>query len=244
MKKRVRSQAFGLSRILTRGLMLLLLIFCAIQLWYFLQVCWFTYIDPASSAMMQNQQAIQVAKNPAFKIKHQWVAISKISPNLQRAVMTAEDAKFNTHNGFDWDGIKLAYKKNIKRGRIVAGGSTISQQLAKNLFLSASKTPWRKAQEAIITMMIELIMPKQRILELYLNLVEWGNGIFGAQAAAQHYFHRSAQYLSKYQSANLAAMLPNPRYYDKHRYTPFLHKKTARIVQQMHTVALPTPPSL
>lgn len=190
--------------------------------------------------MMHHQQTIQLAKNPNFKIKHQWVAISKISPNLQRAVMTAEDAKFNTHHGFDWNGIKLAYEKNIKRGKIVAGGSTISQQLAKNLFLSASKTPWRKAQEAIITMMIELIMPKQRILELYLNLVEWGNGIFGAQAAAQHYFHQSAQYLSRYQSANLAAMLPNPRYYEKHRNTPFLKKRISRIIKYMHTVALPS----
>lgn len=193
---------------------------------------------------MQNQQTIQLAKNPKFKIKHQWIAISTISPNLQRAVMTAEDAKFNTHNGFDWDGIKLAYEKNIKRGKIVAGGSTITQQLAKNLFLSADKTPWRKAQEAMITMMIEVVMSKQRILELYLNLVEWGNGIFGAQAAAKHYYHRSAQYLSKYQSANLAAMLPNPRYYDTHRNTAFLHKKAARIMRQMHTIALPTSSAL
>lgn len=189
--------------------------------------------------MMQHQKTSQLAHNPNFRIKHQWVDIAKISPNLQRAVMTAEDAKFNTHHGFDWDGIKLAYKKNIKRGRIVAGGSTITQQLAKNLFLSASKTPWRKAQEAIITIMIELMMPKQRILELYLNLVEWGNGVFGAQAAAQHYFHQSARNLSRYQSASLAAMLPNPRYYEKHRNTMFLQKRISRIIKYMHTVALP-----
>lgn len=189
--------------------------------------------------MMQHQQTIQLAKNPNFKIKHHWVNIESISANLQRAVITAEDAKFSTHHGFDWDGIKLAYEKNIKRGRIVAGGSTITQQLAKNLFLSANKTPWRKAQEAIITIMIELIMSKERILELYLNLVEWGNGVFGAQAAAKHYFHQSAQYLSKYQSAHLAVMLPNPRYYDKHRNTAFLQKKARRIIRQMHTAALP-----
>lgn len=194
--------------------------------------------------MMRHQLSIQRTLNPSFKLKQTWVPITNISANLQRAVMTAEDAKFNTHNGFDWEGIKRAYEKNIKRGKIVAGGSTISQQLAKNLFLSASKTPWRKAQEAIITMMIELIMPKQRILELYLNLVEWGNGVFGAQAAAQHYFQLSANRLTKYQSATLAAMLPNPRYYDKHRNTRFLQKRVSRIVQQMHTIALPNTPSL
>lgn len=189
--------------------------------------------------MMQHQHVTQLAKNPQFKLKHDWVSISQISPHLQRAVITAEDAKFNTHSGFDWDGIKLAYEKNIKRGKIVAGGSTITQQLAKNLFLSASKTPWRKAQEAIIAMMIELVVPKQRILELYLNLVEWGNGVFGAQAAAHHYFHQPANSLSKYQAAQLAAMLPNPRYYDSHRNTKFLQKRIVRIIKYMHTAALP-----
>ncbi|MFM2408021.1 MAG: monofunctional biosynthetic peptidoglycan transglycosylase, partial [Pseudomonadota bacterium] len=141
--------------------------------------------------------------------------------------------------GFDWDGIQKAYEKNMKKGKIVAGGSTISQQLAKNLFLSSKRTPWRKAEEVLITLMLEAVMDKQRILEIYLNSIEWGDGVFGAESAARHYYQISAAQLSPYQAAKLAAMVPNPRYYDKHREAAGLSKKTGIILGRMNDAAIP-----
>src|SRR5690606_35540236 len=122
---------------------------------------------------------------------------------------------------------------------LVAGGSTISQQLAKNLFLSSRRTPWRKLQEAVITLMLEAMMPKRRILEIYLNMIEWGNGVFGAEAAARHYYGVSARNLSSYQAARMAVMIPNPRHYDLHRSTRFLSRQTATIQARMYQVSVP-----
>ncbi|MDE2117058.1 MAG: monofunctional biosynthetic peptidoglycan transglycosylase, partial [Betaproteobacteria bacterium] len=132
-----------------------------------------------------------------------------------------------------------AYEKNLKKGKIVAGGSTISQQLAKNLFLSTRRTPWRKGEEALITVMLEKMMDKQRIFEIYLNVIEWGNGVFGAEAAARHYYHVSAAQLSAGQAARLAAMVPNPRYYDKHREARGLLRKTDIILGRMSDAEIP-----
>jgi len=143
------------------------------------------------------------------------------------------------HEGFDWEAIEKAREKNRQKGRVVAGGSTISQQLAKNLFLSPDRTPWRKGQEAIITVMIEQVLGKRRILEIYLNVIEWGDGVFGAEAAARHYFSTSALGLSAGQSARLAAMVPNPRYYDRNRSTPWLERKTRIILARMPQAELP-----
>ena len=139
----------------------------------------------------------------------------KISVHLKRAVIAAEDDKFIDHEGFDWDGIQKAIEKNQKKGKAVAGGSTISQQLAKNLFLSPSRSYLRKAEEAVITVMIENLWDKRRILEVYLNVVEWGDGVFGCEAAAQRYYRVSAAQLAPAQAARLAVMLPNPRKYEK-----------------------------
>ncbi|MCE9633201.1 MAG: monofunctional biosynthetic peptidoglycan transglycosylase, partial [Methylophilales bacterium] len=150
-----------------------------------------------------------------------------------------EDAKFVDHEGFDWDGIEKAFDKNLKKGKIVAGGSTISQQLAKNLFLSGRKTPWRKLEEALITVMLEKLMSKRRILEIYLNVIEWGNGVFGAEAAARHYYKTSAAGLGAEQAAKLAAMVPNPRFYDKHREARGLAKKTGIILARMNQAEVP-----
>ncbi|MDO8412543.1 MAG: monofunctional biosynthetic peptidoglycan transglycosylase, partial [Gallionellaceae bacterium] len=150
-----------------------------------------------------------------------------------------EDAKFVDHEGFDWEGIQKAYAKNLKKKRIVAGGSTISQQLAKNLFLSTQRTPWRKGEEALITLMLEKMMPKERIFEIYLNVIEWGNGVFGAEAAARHYYNVSASQLSAAQAARLAAMVPNPRYYDSHREARGLLRKTEIILGRMNDVEIP-----
>lgn len=188
--------------------------------------------------MEERLEIIQEDK-PEAELKHEWVPYAQLSKNLKRAVIASEDSKFTDHEGFDWEGIEKALDKNLKKGKIVAGGSTISQQLAKNLFLSSKRTPWRKGQEAIITLMLESMMSKRRILEIYLNVIEWGNGVFGAQAAAKYYFKTSAKNISAYQAAKLAAMIPNPRFYDKHRSTRFLNRRTATIQARMRLVEIP-----
>jgi len=154
-------------------------------------------------------------------------------------MVAAEDAKFVDHEGFDWDGIQLALEKNQKKGRVVAGGSTITQQLAKNLFLTPSRSYVRKAEEAVITVMLETFLPKRRILELYLNVIEWGNGVFGAEAAARRYFGVSAAALSPEQAARLAAMAPNPRFYERNQAAPGLNRKIGIIVARMPSAELP-----
>ena len=188
--------------------------------------------------MSDRLEIIQETK-PDAELKYKWVGYAKISNHLKRAVIASEDAKFNDHEGFDWEGIEKAYAKNIKKGKIVAGGSTISQQLAKNLFLSSKRTPWRKGEEAIITVMLEKMLSKQRILEIYLNVIEWGNGVFGAEAAARHYFKTSAAGLNGAQAAKLAAMVPNPRFYDDHRNTRYLNRRVRNIQRGMPVVELP-----
>ncbi len=209
------------------------------QLWLFAHVCWWIKFNPSSSAFMEDRLEVMQDKNPNAELKHQWVDYSKISNNLKRALIASEDAKFVDHEGFDWDGIAKAYEKNKKKGKIVAGGSTISQQLAKNLFLSTKRTPWRKGEEVLITLMLEAVMDKQRILEIYLNVIEWGNGVFGAEAAARHYFGVSAAKLSPEQAAKLAAMVPNPRYYDKHREARGMLSKTLVILDRMPDAEIP-----
>ena len=181
-------------------------------------------------------------KNPDVELKYQWVDYAKISNNLKRAVIASEDSKFVDHQGFDWDGIEKAYEKNLKKGKLVAGGSTISQQLAKNLFLSSARTPWRKGEEVIITLMLENMLTKQRILEIYLNVIEWGNGVFGAEAASRHYFKTSAATLNAPQAAKLAAIIPNPRFYDAHKSTSYLNRRIATILARMRMSELPKNP--
>jgi len=221
---------------ITLGLVLLIV---AYQLWIFLHICWWVNHNPSSSAFMDDRLQVMQEQNPDAELKHRWVDYKKISPNLKRAVIAAEDAKFVDHEGFDWEGIQKAYEKNIKKGRIVAGGSTISQQLAKNLFLSTKRTPWRKLEEVVITLMLEKMMSKRRILEIYLNVIEWGNGVFGAEAAARHYFKTSATVLSASQSAKLAAMVPNPRFYDVKRNARGLQRKTNIIQARMSSAEVP-----
>jgi monofunctional biosynthetic peptidoglycan transglycosylase len=154
-------------------------------------------------------------------------------------MIAAEDAKFVEHSGFDWDGIQNALDKNEKKGRVVAGGSTITQQLAKNLFLSPAKSYIRKAEEAVVTVLLEAILPKQRILELYLNVIEWGNGVFGAEAAAQRYFGIPAAQLSAEQAARLAAMAPSPRRFERNPDSAYLGGRVATILARMPGAAVP-----
>jgi monofunctional glycosyltransferase len=222
-----------------RFLVLFILFMLIYQLWIFAHICWWINHNPSSSAFMQDRLEIIQETKPDAELKYKWVDYANISNNLKRAVIASEDSKFSDHEGFDWEGIEKAYEKNIKKGKIVGGGSTISQQLAKNLFLSASRTPWRKAEEAIITLMLEKMMSKRRILEIYLNVIEWGNGIFGAEAAARHYFKTSAAGLGKTQAAKLAAMIPNPRFYDNHRSTRYLNRRTATIQARMRFAEVP-----
>ena len=217
----------------------LVIVIVVYQICIFVQICWWVHHNPSTSAFMEDRLEVLQEDNPDAVLKHRWVDYKNISPNLKRALIAAEDAKFVDHEGFDWEGIQKAYQKDIKKGKVVAGGSTISQQLAKNLFLSTKRTPWRKLEEAMITVMLEATMSKRRIFEIYLNVIEWGNGIFGAEAAAKYYYHTSAKNLDAEQAAKLAAMVPNPRYYDKHRQAKGLMRKTGIIEARMNSAEIP-----
>jgi len=163
-----------------------------------------------------------------------WVPLSRISPHLQRAVIVAEDASFFQHEGFDWEGIRYAAVKDFEAGAFKKGGSTITQQLAKNLYLSTEKTFLRKAQEALITRELERQLTKKRILELYLNVAEWGRGVYGAEAAARHHFGKSALELTAEEAALLAAILPAPAHYDPLRATRYLSIRQQQILRWMN----------
>jgi monofunctional biosynthetic peptidoglycan transglycosylase len=188
---------------------------------------------------MRAQQAALREQNPKANIQQQWVPYARISSNLKRAIIASEDANFSEHEGVDWDALQKAYEKNSKKNKVVAGGSTITQQLAKNLFLSGSRSYLRKGEELIITYMLEALMGKERIFEIYLNVVEFGKGIFGAEAAAKHYYGISAARLGAAQAAKLAVMLPNPRFYDKHRDSNYLARRTGTILRRMGSAELP-----
>jgi monofunctional biosynthetic peptidoglycan transglycosylase len=179
------------------------------------------------------------AKDPSARLSHRWVAYERISVHLKRAVVAAEDAKFVGHEGFDWEAIQKAIERNEREGKVVAGASTISQQLAKNLFLSGERSWLRKAQEAVITWMLEAALSKRRILELYLNYAEWGEGVFGAEAAARHHFGVSAAGLSAHQAAWLAAVLPSPRRYERGRSTPYVAGRVEIILRRMPAARIP-----
>lgn len=209
------------------------------NLWIFGHIVYWRSFNPSASAFMTEQLARLQEEDPAAELRHKWVPYERISPNLKRALIASEDAKFVDHEGFDWDGIEAAFDKNLKQGRIVAGGSTISQQLAKNLFLTPTKSYFRKVEEAIITLMLEGLWSKRRIFEVYLNVIEWGNGVFGAEAAARHYYNTSAAQLGPEQAARLAGMVPNPRYYDRNRSAPGLGRKAAIILGRMPGAEVP-----
>ena len=202
-------------------------------------ILWWRDHPPRETAFMSSRLAELRAVNPRAELKYRFVPYDRISRELKRAMIAAEDAHFVDHEGFDWDGIQTALEKNQKKGRVVAGGSTITQQLAKNLFLSPSRSYWRKAEEAVITVMLEAMLDKERIFELYLNVIEWGNGLFGAEAAAQRYFSASAARLTAEQAARLAAMAPNPRYYERHPDAPGLRRKIGIILTRMPAAELP-----
>ena len=229
----------AVGRWLKWGVLALAAVVFAWLLWLFLWVMFWGSFNPGMTRFMEIRLSELRQKNPQAQLRQQWVPYEKISVHLKRAIIAAEDAKFVDHEGFDWEGIQKAIEKNQKKGRFVAGGSTISQQLAKNLFLSPTKSYFRKANEAVITLMLENLWSKQRIFEVYLNVIEWGNGVFGAEAAARHYYGLSAAQLGPAQAARLAGMVPNPRFYDRNRNAPGLGRKTAIILARMPSAVLP-----
>lgn len=213
--------------------------FVAVQAWFYAQVLWLRSHDPAQSAFMQERLVQLREHDPKARLQHRWLPYARISANLKRAVVAAEDAKFLDHQGFDWEAIQKAMEKNEREGRVVAGASTISQQLAKNLFLSGERTWARKGEEALITWMLENTLSKRRILELYLNFAEWGEGIFGAESAARHHFGVSAAALTPEQSAWLAAILPSPMRYDRGYTTRYLAGRVRTILARMPAAQIP-----
>lgn len=239
-----------------RLLLLVLALLLLMQLWFLGWVIYWKWANPRETAFMehelsrleekksqaQNSKKSKSAKNvkdAPVALRFQWVPYARISNHLKRAVVTAEDARFVEHEGVDWEALQKAYENNLKRGKPARGGSTISQQLAKNLFLSGTRSYVRKAQELVITYMIEWVWDKQRILEVYLNVAEWGEGIFGAEAAARHYFGVSAAQLSAEQSARLATYLPNPKRYGRLRGGAYLDGRAAAIEHNMSGAQIP-----
>jgi len=230
----MKALAVWLKRII--GVCLLCIL--AWHLWVLGWILWWKWENPGQTSFMSIRLVELRQKNPQAQLRHHWVSYDRISANMKRAVVSAEDDNFVDHDGFDWDGIQRAMEKNRRRGHAVAGGSTISQQLAKNLFLSPTRSYARKAEEAVITVMIETFWDKRRILEVYLNVVEWGNGIFGVDAAAHRYFNVGAGQLSAGQAAHLAVMLPNPRRYEK-SFPARLALHARRVEARMRYVTVP-----
>ncbi len=195
----------------------LLLVILLSAIWFVLLSAYFTTPPVAQFLVLNPGKTAYMRADRSRRIRHEWRPLSRISRNLQNAVVLAEDDQFFEHPGFDWEATKRAWKTNMRRGRFAKGASTITMQVARNLYLSPRKSVIRKAREVWIALKLELLLPKERILEIYLNIAEWGNGIYGAEAAARHYFGKSARYLTKEEAAWLAAILPRPRFYDRNR---------------------------
>jgi len=209
------------------------------QFWFLANIWYWADHNPESTAFMRSRLELERRFNPRARQSHRWVPYRRISRHLKLAVVAAEDDKFLTHSGFDWDAIQKAHERNVREGEIVAGASTISQQLAKNLFLSPQRAWWRKAQEAAITVMLETVLSKRRILEIYLNVVEWGDGVYGAEAAARYHYGVSAAALTADQAARLAVMLPSPRTYRPGEETSYLQHRAESILDRMRYTRIP-----
>lgn len=239
MLKAIKRTSLFLWKAFSSTLGVLFIALLLYQAWFALHIWYWVRHNPESTSFMRAGLERLRKKDPHATLKQRWSSYPRISIELKRAVIVAEDAKFSEHDGFDWEGIQKAMEKNQRRGRVVAGGSTITQQLAKNLFLSGEKNLWRKGEEAVITSMLETLMSKERILEIYLNVAEWGDGVFGAEAAARHYYNVGAASLSAEQAAHLAAMLPRPLYYERNRDSEFLRRYSDTIRARMPSAELP-----
>jgi monofunctional biosynthetic peptidoglycan transglycosylase len=247
------------SRIL-RCLLLVVLAGVALQLFFIGRIALMAVVDPSSTTFERSEAWRIVTEKGALRWRQQWVPYAQISDHLKRAVIASEDGDFINHDGVEWEAIEKAWQKNTQAEELAAkraaratagkpapatkapkivGGSTITQQLAKNLLLSGERTLLRKGQEFVLTMALELLLSKQRILEIYLNHVEWGEGVFGAEAAAQHYYRKPASNLSAYEAARLAVMLPRPKYFEKVPNSGYLSSRASTIVARMGDAVLP-----
>jgi monofunctional glycosyltransferase len=228
-------------RELLRWLALLALVGLSLQLAFAARIGWMAWSDPRSSAFERSEVWRRLGQPGGLQGWQQtWVDYGRIAGTLKRAVIASEDARYTDHNGIEWDAIERAWERNQQAEALrVVGGSTITQQLAKNLFLSGERSVLRKAQEFVLTLLLEALLNKQRILEIYLNHVEWGDGVFGAQAAAQHYFRLDAQRLSSLQAARLAVMLPAPKRFEKRPQSPYIVGRAATVAARMGAVELP-----
>jgi len=223
----------------------------ALQLFFVARIAAMAVVDPQSTTFQRSEAWRLSQSSKGLKWRQQWVPYAQISDNLKRAVIASEDGDFVNHDGVEWDAIEKAWQKNaqaeeqaLKRARAgravkIVGGSTITQQLAKNLLLSGERNLARKGQEFVLTLMLESLLSKRRILEIYLNNVEWGEGVFGAEAAAQHYFRKPASRLSTYEAARLSVMLPRPKFFEKLPNSAYLSGRSATIVARMGDSALP-----
>ncbi len=224
-----------MKALIVRGIMLLFCFILILQLWIFASLTWWR-THPVQMSMVMR---LDYWSNPTTPIQHAWRDYDEISSYMKHAIVAAEDAKFVNHHGFDWDGIQTALERNQDQGKVVAGGSTISQQLAKNLFLFNQRSFLRKGQETIATWMMERMWSKRRILEVYLNSVEFGDNIYGIEAATLHYFGKSSQSLSREQAVFLASILPNPKYYQQHPNASSLQARQRMIRKYMHSSEIP-----
>jgi monofunctional glycosyltransferase len=248
---------------LRRFVGLLLLAALALQLFFLVWIASLATVDPRSTTFQRSEAWRLATTKPPLRWSRQWVPYERISDNLKRAVIASEDDSFATHDGVDWEALEKAWERNaqaearaaqqqariaarrhagaapvVKQPKIV-GGSTITQQLAKNLLLSGERSLLRKGQEIVLTFALERMLTKDRILELYLNDVEWGEGVFGAEAAARHYYRKGASQLTAYESARLAVMLPRPRYFEKVPNSGYLAHRASIIVGRMQGAELP-----
>ena len=219
---------------IVRSLLVVVSFVLLVQLWIFASLVW--CYKPVETTMFIR---IDYWSEPSKPIQHEWRDYDEISEYMKKAIVAAEDGKFMQHHGFDWDGIQAALERNNDTGKVVAGGSTISQQLAKNLFLYNKRSFIRKGQEAVATWMMERMWSKERILEVYLNSVEFGDNIYGVEAATQHYFGKSSRSLSREQAVFLAAILPNPKYYQDHQNDRKLQNRERMIRKYMRYSDIP-----
>ena len=261
--------AASIARGIGRFVGLLVLAFVALQIWFLIRIALMLAIDPQSTTFQRSEAWRLVLADKPLAWHQQWLAKEAISNHLKRAVIASEDAGFTEHSGVEWDALEKAWEKNAKAEAVaerdaeraarqeaarktpapaakppprppkVVGGSTITQQLAKNLFLAGERNLLRKAQELILTWELEAILGKQRILEIYLNSVEWGEGVFGAEAAARRYFRVGAGALSTGQAAQLAVLLPAPKRFEKRSSSPYVLGRAATIAARMGSVDLP-----
>lgn len=243
-------------RALLRLVGLIVMAVLALQLFFVVRIAVMAWMDPQSTAFQRSEALRLMRTQGQLRWQQDWVPYAQISRELKRAVIVSEDDGFTQHEGVDWEAVEKAWQKNARAEQAarlqkkpypetrspqpkIVGGSTITQQLAKNLLLSGERHLARKAQELVLTWALELLLSKQRILEIYLNSVEWGEGVFGAEAAARHYYGKSAARLDAYQAARLAVMLPRPRFFEKRPDSVYLESRAQTIMARMPSAQLP-----